>query len=124
MLIETDHTRVLFDTGQGPALPENCRSLGIDLSSLDAVVLSHGHYDHTGGPWDVLSMARNARLFCHPGVVVDRYSIKPGELVRAIHMPAGSRSSIEQLDKDRMDKRDPDVKCLDWFMCLKKCPHN
>ncbi len=102
VLIETDHTRVLFDTGQGPALPENCRSLGIDLSNLDAVVLSHGHYDHTGGLPYALSLAGHARIFCHPGVMLDRYNVKPGEAVRAIHMPAGSRSAMEQLNPARV----------------------
>jgi len=46
--IENAETCVLFDTGQGLALPHNARALNVDLDSADAV-LSHGHYDHTGG---------------------------------------------------------------------------
>lgn len=49
LLIETDGKRILFDTGQGPAFIDNARLLGVDLSSIDAVILSHGHYDHGGG---------------------------------------------------------------------------
>src|SRR5579872_4487809 len=49
MLIEADDRRILFDTGQGRVLCSNAGELGIVLSGLDAVVLSHGHYDHTGG---------------------------------------------------------------------------
>ncbi|WP_440060023.1 MBL fold metallo-hydrolase [Thermogladius sp. 4427co] len=42
--------RVLFDTGPDPeALLGNARILGIDLSRVDAVVISHEHGDHTGG---------------------------------------------------------------------------
>ncbi|MDP8223873.1 MAG: MBL fold metallo-hydrolase [Candidatus Lernaella stagnicola] len=54
-LIEADGRRLLFDTGQGEALPLNAARLGVDLSDLDALVFSHGHYDHTGGGLAVLS---------------------------------------------------------------------
>jgi 7,8-dihydropterin-6-yl-methyl-4-(beta-D-ribofuranosyl)aminobenzene 5'-phosphate synthase len=47
--IEADGFKLLWDTGQGRVLPENARALGVDLSTADAVALSHGHYDHTGG---------------------------------------------------------------------------
>jgi 7,8-dihydropterin-6-yl-methyl-4-(beta-D-ribofuranosyl)aminobenzene 5'-phosphate synthase len=48
-LVETDTHRVLFDTGQGLALPHNAQQLNISLVDLDAIVISHGHFDHTGG---------------------------------------------------------------------------
>jgi 7,8-dihydropterin-6-yl-methyl-4-(beta-D-ribofuranosyl)aminobenzene 5'-phosphate synthase len=49
LLIEMSGARILFDTGQGPAFMDNAQALGLDLSGIDAVVLSHGHYDHGGG---------------------------------------------------------------------------
>lgn len=41
--------RILFDTGASSACLDNARALGISLENLDALILSHGHYDHTGG---------------------------------------------------------------------------
>lgn len=49
VLIEQEGNRVLFDTGQTGAFVKNAEHLGLNLETLDAVVLSHGHYDHTGG---------------------------------------------------------------------------
>jgi 7,8-dihydropterin-6-yl-methyl-4-(beta-D-ribofuranosyl)aminobenzene 5'-phosphate synthase len=49
LYIESDGSSVLFDSGSSGACIQNANSLGIDLSNLDAVALSHGHYDHGGG---------------------------------------------------------------------------
>jgi 7,8-dihydropterin-6-yl-methyl-4-(beta-D-ribofuranosyl)aminobenzene 5'-phosphate synthase len=47
--IETAGRRLLFDAGQGPALASNAGRLNVPLHSADSLILSHGHYDHTGG---------------------------------------------------------------------------
>ncbi len=48
--VETPWSRILFDTGPNPrVLTENARRLGIDLSKIDAIVVSHAHGDHYGG---------------------------------------------------------------------------
>ena len=47
--VETPEGAVLLDTGQGEVLLRNVRCLGVPLSEAKAIILSHGHYDHTGG---------------------------------------------------------------------------
>ena len=47
--IETEKHRLLLDTGQTDAVVKNAETLGIDLTAVDTVILSHGHYDHSGG---------------------------------------------------------------------------
>ena len=49
VLVEADGQLGLFDTGQSDAVCRNAERLGVDLGRLDWIVLSHGHYDHTGG---------------------------------------------------------------------------
>lgn len=49
MYIETARAKILFDAGQTDAFIANARQLGVDLGGVDAVFLSHGHYDHSGG---------------------------------------------------------------------------
>lgn len=93
MWIETEDKRILFDTGQGTALEHNVRVLGIDLGTADFLVLSHGHYDHTGGIPRVLQQARNSSVYCHPGVVQARYSIRDG-MPMPVHMPHASVAAL------------------------------
>lgn len=49
LLIDTGQKRYLFDTGQSRVFIHNAAKLQVDLKELDAVILSHGHYDHCGG---------------------------------------------------------------------------
>jgi len=49
LLVEAAGTRVLFDTGPDETVLANAAALGLRLYPLDAIVLSHGHTDHTGG---------------------------------------------------------------------------
>ena len=66
--IETQNNKILFDTGQNLAISNNAQVLGIDLSLIDTVILSHGHYDHTGGLKSLLECNRDFRLYAHPDV--------------------------------------------------------
>ena len=58
VFIEAEGKRILFDTGQSGAFVKNAKMLGIDLSTVDMLVLSHGHYDHTGGVPEFLSVCK------------------------------------------------------------------
>lgn len=77
--IEAGEKRILFDTGQGAALLHNVKQLGINLAQADAVVLSHGHYDHSGGLVYALDQAGNAPLYMHPAAMQQRFSIRNGK---------------------------------------------
>ncbi len=48
-LIEKDGESYLFDTGQGDTIIRNARKLALDLFKVDSIIVSHGHYDHSGG---------------------------------------------------------------------------
>jgi len=71
-LIEIDGFRLLFDTGQGFALRQNPALLAVNLSKIDALVLSHGHYDHTGGVSYVLEKNPHLKIYLHPSALLKR----------------------------------------------------
>lgn len=74
IFITTEEGNFLFDTGQGMSLGNNGGLLGIDFSSISAVVLSHGHYDHTRGLKSLSEMVGGGRrLISHPDVFLPRY---------------------------------------------------
>ncbi|MDQ1255824.1 MAG: fold metallo-hydrolase [Candidatus Hydrogenedentes bacterium] len=100
MWVAIDGKHILFDTGMGVALSENTVALGIDLGKTDAIVLSHGHFDHTGGLPHVLERCITSRIFMHPDAVKMRY----GSLQTPPARPIGMRAEIaELLAKRAMD---------------------
>lgn len=94
--IETGSRRILFDTGQSGIIRRNADVLGIDPASADAIVLSHGHYDHTGGLDVALRDVRRARVFAHPDAFSGKYARSPDGSVRDIGLPARCREMMEK----------------------------
>lgn len=81
-LIETGDGRVLFDTGQsGTVLMRNLDLFGVEPKTIDAVAISHGHYDHTGGLSALLEHLRpGTRLYANPDLFRERYSERAAKL--------------------------------------------
>lgn len=80
VFIETEHGNLLFDTGQGLALPNNAKVLGKDLSSLKSIILSHHHVDHTGGLLGAIKGATHKpiEVYAHPGLFNQGYLARNG----------------------------------------------
>ncbi len=93
--IEAGGMRILFDTGAGTALIPNAGVMGVPLKDAGMVVISHGHYDHTGGLRDVMKMAPLAPVYLHPAAVIPRFSIRPPGPPRSIGMPPEVRESLQ-----------------------------
>ena len=68
-LIEHDGMRLLFNTGQSNLFLKNAEIMGIEMTNIDTIVLSHGHFDHGDG----LQYLSGGNLICHPGCFVKRY---------------------------------------------------
>lgn len=88
VLIETTNGSLLFDLGQSDLFQKNAAVLGCDLEKVDKVVLSHGHYDHTGGLNSFLSLNPGTTVFAHPTVFNTRFSIEPGKIIRETSISA------------------------------------
>jgi len=99
--IEAHGLRILFDTGQGAALERNVAALGIDLAAADHVVLSHGHYDHTGAVAPALAAAPHAHVWAHPDVRCERYSVRAG-VAKPIRAPRSVVRLLDNLPRERM----------------------
>lgn len=63
--VQTQKHRLLLDTGASGDFIENAQTLGIDLKTVDTLVLSHGHYDHTGGVMRFVEINPTAKIYIH-----------------------------------------------------------
>ncbi|HOV13321.1 MAG TPA: MBL fold metallo-hydrolase [Spirochaetota bacterium] len=71
--IETDKKKILFDAGQSGLFVNNAKYMGIDLSQVDDVVISHGHYDHTGGLYAFLKENKKAKIHIKESAFQNKY---------------------------------------------------
>lgn len=105
-LVETAVGRYLFDTGGGLTIINNAERLGIDLSRLDGIILSHGHFDHTGGLKQVLEKTGSVAVYAHPDLFTRRFSSHGGP-IRNIGI-AWEQKELELLGADFQLSKDPD----------------
>lgn len=84
--ISVGNKQVLFDTGQTDLLLSNAQHLGLNLSGVDAIVLSHGHYDHTGGLAAMRRLAPEARIIMHPAATAPKFAANPDGSSRPVGM--------------------------------------
>ena len=108
-LIETEGGCVLFDTGQsGTVLLHNLELLGIEPEAINALAISHAHYDHTGGltalldrgsvgdlrPTGIPLRPTGILLYAHPDLFRERFSRREGSL-KSVGLPV-EREALEQ----------------------------
>ncbi len=106
MLVEADGLNVLFDTGRSFSAVHNAQLLGIDLSAVDRIVLSHGHADHSGGLYEVLRRAGQKEVIAHPAIWEKKYAIHRGEQERYVGIPF-AREALEALGTSFVLAKEP-----------------
>lgn len=77
LLLTIKDKNILFDTGASDKFIQNAKLLNIDLTKISTLIISHGHYDHTGGLASLLKLCPNLSIFLHPNSLIPRYSFDP-----------------------------------------------
>jgi len=96
ILVETESTKVLLDTGMSISAVHNADLMGIDLATIDRIVLSHAHGDHTGGVREVLRRVRkDIEIVAHPDIWIPKHVVY-GEISRYAGIPY-LREGLESL---------------------------
>lgn len=94
VLVSVDDCKILLDTGSDSALLANAPAMGIKLEEIEDVVISHGHFDHTGGMLSLLNEHGVKRVYAHPDAFLPKLlPLKNGKLKNI-----GSVFNIRQLD--------------------------
>ncbi len=105
VFIETLQANYLWDTGGGSALIHNAHYFGVDLASIEAIMISHHHIDHTGGVLSALQaipqddIQQTIPIYSHPDLFKTSYSRHPGKPLKYIGIPH-SRSILETTGAD------------------------
>ena len=91
--IEADDKKILFDAGATELITDNARAMGVDLAAVDLAVVSHGHYDHTGGFPAFCKVNSSAPIYIHKNAFRKSYGLTKGSLKKD---PSGIRWSTEE----------------------------
>jgi 7,8-dihydropterin-6-yl-methyl-4-(beta-D-ribofuranosyl)aminobenzene 5'-phosphate synthase len=93
-LIETGGQKILLDAGQGFVLKHNLERLNLSLADVKSVVLSHGHYDHTGGLTTALSLMDSPTIYAHPAAVEPKFARNADGTSRSIGISNANKDAL------------------------------
>lgn len=105
-LVEINGLKILMDTGRTFSAVHNAHLMGIDLATIDCIVLSHGHADHTGGLREVLQIKGEVEVIAHPDIWIATYAKRDQHSVRYNGIPF-SRRELESLGARFKLSREP-----------------
>lgn len=77
--IEADGKKILFDAGATDIVVHNAKVMGVELKDVDLAVVSHGHYDHTGGFPAFCALNDKAKIYLHKNGFRDSYGFRGGK---------------------------------------------
>lgn len=77
LYIETPKHKLLVDMGPDTGFLANAEKLGVDLTAVDIAVLSHGHYDHSGGLQAFLEMNKDATVYLQEKAFGNYVAVEP-----------------------------------------------
>ncbi len=117
ILLETSRHKILLDTGASEVILQNAQTLGIDLSTVDYIFLSHGHNDHTGGLRHILSINTKAKVIVAPSALSGLFYSKRNHL-------HSITNDWPELTADRLVTIDKDTTLDDDLHIMAHIPHN
>ena len=119
--LECDGHNILFDTGQGGVLKNNLHRMELRSDRIDMIVLSHGHFDHTGGLADALGRDQPAKVFLHPEALEKKYAKNKDGTSRDIGVPFPARKALHKSTVELQTSEGP-VEIADGLMATGKVP--
>ena len=79
LYIEANSRKILFDVGASELFLENAKKLNVDISEVDYLIISHGHYDHGGGLRAFLRENTKAEVFLHRLAFEKYYALRSND---------------------------------------------
>jgi len=122
ILVEAYGLKILIDTGRSFSAAHNAQTMGIDLSTIDYIVLSHGHQDHTGGLRNVLTLKGEVEIIAHPDIWTAKYAQRANRPARYCGIPFSSEE-LESLGARFRFAREP-VHITEQIMTTGEIPMN
>ncbi len=121
--LQLEDFSILFDTGQTDIIEHNAKLLGIDLETVDTIMLSHGHYDHTGGLNTVLnSVKTNTPVFMHPQALNPKFVKQPTGRPRYNGIPEKCKTALNNFENIKTISEP--AKITDSVWCTGPIPRN